>query len=122
MMTKPGRRRVPWQLYAAINFLLLAAVFAEGIVAYLASLEIALALGAQVIWEAMGDTVQAKYTLVTLRNVWLLAGGIVFLAVMIYCIHRFFQHWRAGRLLWLYVALLAFEAHVILASQAMTGP
>lgn len=120
MMTKPGRRRVPWQLYAAINFLLLTAVFAEGIVAYLASLEIALALGAQVIWEAMGDTVQAKYALVTLRNLWLLAGGIVFLCVIIYGIQHFFKHWREGRLLWLYVALLAVEAHLILASQVMT--
>ena len=110
-----------WLAFAALNFVLLVAACALGFVSFFASLEIALALGAQVIWQSMGDTVQAKYTLVTLRNLWLLLGGMVLLGVIIFCINRFFKHWRDECLQRAYLALLAAEALVILAAQALTA-
>ena len=43
------------------------------------------------IWGSMGDTVQAKYALVLLRNVWLLVGGMVLAGIVIYCINELLQ-------------------------------
>lgn len=109
-----------WVLHAVLNFALLAAAIAVGLVAFFASLEIVLSLGARVIWGSMGDTVRGKYALATLRNLWLLVGGIVFLVVIIYCINVFFKRWRETRIQRAYVILLAVEALVVLAAQALT--
>ena len=109
-----------WLVYAALNFVLLAAALAVGLVSFFHSLEIVLRIGAPLILGSMGDTVQAKYALVTLRNVWLLVGGIVFLVVIIYCINVFFKRWREMRIQRAYVILLVAEALVILFGMALT--
>lgn len=108
-----------WLLHAAVNFVLLLAVLALGLISLFASLEIVLTIGAQVIWGAMGDTVQAKYALVLLRNIWLLVGGIVLLVVIIYCINRFFKRWRDMRVQRVYIWLLVVEALILVAAQAL---
>jgi len=110
-----------WLAFAAINFALLAAAVAVGLVSFFASLEIVLTIGAQVIWGSMGDTVQAKYALATLRNVWLLAAGIFFLAVIIYCINTFFKRWREMRVHRVYIILLVLEALILLTAQALAA-
>ena len=120
MKTETGESNRIWIAFAALNFALLAAAVAVGLVAFFGSLEIVLSLGARLIWESMGDTVQGKYALATLRNLWLLVGGIVFLAVIIYCINVFFMRWREMRIHRAYLILLAIEALVILAAQALT--
>ncbi len=119
MKTNVGERILPWQLFTAINFLLLAAAVGLGFVALIYSLEIALALGARLIWQSLGDTVQAKYALVTLRNLWLLIGGIILLVVTIYCINNFFKRWQDARIHRLYLVALATEALVIVAAQVL---
>jgi len=108
-----------WLAFAAINFLLLAAAVALGLLSLFASLEIVLTIGAQVIWGAMGDTVQAKYTLVLLRNVWLLVGGVILLIVFIYCINRFFKQWRDTRVQRVTIWLLVVEALILLADRLL---
>lgn len=108
-----------WIGYAALNFGLLAAAVGFGFLAFFHSLEIALSLGARVIWASMGDTVQGKYALATLRNVWLLVGGMVFLVVIIYCINVFFKRWRDRRFQRPYIIMLAAEALIVLAAQAL---
>ena len=120
MKAKRKKGEYFWLAYAALNFALLAAAVAVGLVAFFASLEIALSLGARLIWESMGDTVQGKYALATLRNLWLLIGGIAFLVVIIYCINVFFKRWHEMRIHRAYLILLAIEALIVLAAQALT--
>lgn len=120
-MKKAVPRDIPWQLFAVLNFALLAAAAAVGFYSFFASLEIVQLLGAQVIWRSMGDTVQAKYALVLLRNVWLLAGGIVLLVVIIYCVNLYFKRWHEMRVHRAYIRLLVVEALIVLAAQALTA-
>ncbi len=120
-MKKAVPRDIPWQLFAAFNFALLTAAAAVGFFAFFASLEIVQLLGAQVIWRSMGDTVQAKYALVMLRNVWLLVGGIVLLVIIIYCINIYFKRWREMRLQRVYIKLLVVEGLILLVAQALTA-
>ncbi len=110
-----------WILYAGINFALLAGVLAVGLVSLFASLEIALIIGAQLIGQSMGDTVQGKYAFALLRNVWLILGGIVFLVLIIYCINDYFKCWREARARRFYLKLLLVEALIVLAAQALAA-
>ena len=119
MKAKQNKGDYFWLVFAAINFVLLFAAVALGFISLIYSLEIVLALGAQLIWQSMGETVQAKYALVTLRNVWMLVGGIVLLVVIIYCIHIFFKHWREMRLQRVFLLALAAEALIIIAHVAI---
>ena len=105
---------LPWPVYAALNFALLAAVAAVGFLAFLASLEIVLALSAPAVAQSIDSAVRAKYTLVTIRNVWLLVGGVIFLGLIIFCIDRYFKGWRARRLNRVFLRVLAFELGIIL--------
>lgn len=108
-----------WIVFAAINFVLLSAATVLGFVSLIYSLEIVLALGAQLIIQSLGETVQAKYALVTLRNVWMLVGGILILVIIIFCIHYFFKHWHDMRVQRIYLAVLAVEALIIVAAQVL---
>lgn len=119
MKAKQNRGDYIWLAYAALNFVLLAGAVVLGFVAFFHSLEIVLTLGARVIWSSLGDTVQGKYALATLRNVWLLVGGILFLVAVIYCINVFFKRWREMRVQRVYILLLVVEALVVLLAQAL---
>lgn len=110
-----------WVAFTVVNFALLAAAVILGFVSFFVSLEIVLTIGAQVIWQSLGDTVQAKYALATLRNVWLLVGGIIFLVIIIYCINHYFKRWREARVHRLYIVLLVLEALIVLAAQAIAA-
>lgn len=121
MKAKQNKGDYFWLVYAAINFVLLSAAVALGFISLIYSLEIVLALGAQLIWNSMGDTVQAKYALVTLRNVWMLVGGILLLVIIIYCINCFFKHWRDMRAQRVFLVALAVEALIIFAAQLLAA-
>ena len=121
MKTKLLSSNRSWIAFTVINFALLTAAVAVALVSFFASLEIVLTIGAQVIWGAMGDTVQAKYAFATLRNVWMLVGGIIFLVIIIYCINHYFKRWREARIHRVYIILLVVEALIVLAAQAMTA-
>ena len=110
-----------WLVYAAFNFGLLAAAVAVGLVSFFASLEIVLTIGAGLIWQSLGDTVQGKYGLVALRNVWMILGGLLWLGVIIYSINYFFKHWRARRIHRVYLYLLGAAALIILLAQIVTA-
>lgn len=122
MKTNAGETVLPWQLFAVINFLLLAAAVSLSFVALIYSLEIALTIGAPLILQSLGDTVQAKYALVTLRNVWMLVGGIVLLVVVIYCINSFFKRWRDSRLHRVCILALAVDMLIIFAARLIVIP
>lgn len=110
-----------WLLHAAINFALLLAVLVLGFLSLIYSLEIALSLGAPLILQSMGDTVQAKYALVTLRNVWMLVGGILLLIIIVYCINTFFKRWQDMRVQRVFLVALAMEALIILSAQLLAA-
>ncbi len=120
MKATQGKSDYFWLAYAALNFVLLAAAVGLGFVTFFHSLEIVLSLGARVIWESLGDTVQGKYALATLRNVWLLLGGMLFLAIIIYCINVFFKRWREMRIQRAYIIVLVIEALIVLVSMALS--
>lgn len=122
MQTNSRETVLPWQLFTTVNFLLLAAAVGLGFVALIYSLEIALTLAAPLIIRSMGETVQAKYALVTLRNVWMLVGGILLLVVIIYCINSFFKRWRDMCLHRVCVMALAAEMLIILAARLIVIP
>lgn len=121
MKANIDKRDYYWLPFAALNFALLAAAVALGFLALISSLEIVLMLAAPLLLRSMGDTVQTKYALVTVRNIWLLAGGILCLAVIIYCIDCFFKRWRESRAQRLYIVLLVVEALIVLAAQALAS-
>jgi len=110
-----------WLLHAALNFALLATVAVFGFLAFFASLEIVLTLGAPAIAQTIESAVRAKYTLVTLRNIWLLVGGILLLVVIIYCINYFFKHWHDMRVHRVFLVILALEAVIIVVQYALTA-
>ncbi len=120
-MTGKLKTRAAVLLFAALNLGLLAAVIGLGFVAFLASLEIALLLGAQVIASTNDSVMRGSYALATLRNVWLLAGGALWLGIMILCINHYFKRWRARRLQRVYLAALAVEALIIGAQFLLTA-
>lgn len=122
MKAKRNKGDYFWIAYAALNLVLLVTAVCVGLLSFFASLEIVLTIGAQVIWGSLGDTLQGKYALVTIRNLWLILGGLLLLGVIIYCINTFFKHWRDMRVHRVYIYLLAVEALIILAAQVLTAP
>jgi len=121
MKSLPDKSGKHWALFAAGNFALLVLAVGEGLVSFFSSLEIVVTLGAQVIWQSMGDTVQGKYALATLRNIWMLVGGVVWLGIIIFCIHYYFSHWRERRVHGAYILMLAVFAHIILVAQFLSA-
>ena len=105
--TKPQAAKV------AINALLLAAVIALGLVTFFSLLEILLTISAPAIVASMGSATRGTYTLVTIRNIWLLGGGAVWLGIVIYCLDYFFKHWRERRIQSRYLRFLAAELVII---------
>ena len=121
MQADPGKGGKSWLLFAAGNLATLVFAVGGGLLAFFSSIEIVLMLGAQVIWQSMGDTVQGRYALATLRNIWLLVGGLILLSVIIFCINNYFSHWRERRIHRVYLVMLAIFALVILAAQFLAA-
>ena len=119
--SKLGNSVIPWPVFAALNFGLLAAVAVFGFLAFLASLEIVLTLSAPLVAETIESAVRAKYAFITVRNLWLLVGGILFLGLIIFGVNHYFKRWREIRLQRLYLKMLAFEAVIILVQFLLTA-
>ena len=111
----------PHIVTVVLNALLLALVMALGLVALFSMLEIVLTIGAHVIVATMDSATRSKYALVTLRNVWLLGGGAIWLGIIIYCLDYFFKHWRERGIQRRFLKLLALEAAIIVLQTLITG-
>ncbi len=105
----------------ALNAALLALSMALGLVALFSMLEIVLTISAHLIVATIDSATRGKYALVTVRNVWLLGGGAIWLGIIIYCLDYFFKHWRERRIQRRYLALLAIEVAIILLQMLITG-
>ena len=103
----------PQWTIAAVNAALLTAALALGAVAFFASLDLVLLLGAQVIAGSYANEIRANYALATLRNLWLLFSGALMLIFVIGTLDCFFKRWRLARTRVALLRILAVEAAVI---------
>ena len=101
-----------WQT-AVINIVLVAAVLALGIVTFFATLELALLVGAHVIISTNDSPVRGRYALGTLRNLWLIGGGVLTMAFVVGTLDYFFKRWRQPRTRRIFLRMLAVELAVI---------
>ena len=112
--------KAPLQTRIAQAILLLLAL-SLSVVSFFALLELTLTLAATVIYHTMESAVRSKYALVTVRNVYLIVGGMGLVAFVIglaeYCIKRLGR----ARLWRLLAVALAVEAAVIVASWLVTA-
>jgi len=97
------KRAAPSQNYQTyfdlfLNLALFVAAFALGLWSFFALQEILLTLGAYVIAATVDGPLRGKYSLLTLRNFWLLGGGAFLAGLGVFCLDYFFKHWRARRL------------------------
>ncbi len=102
----------PW-LTAVLNVILVAVVLALGVVTLFATLELALLVGAQVIVRTNDNPVRGSYALGTLRNLWLIGGGVLTVAFVIGTLDYFFKRWRQPRARRIFLRMLAVELLVI---------
>ena len=96
-----------------LNIVLLAPVIGLALVAFFAAQEIALTIGARLIAMSVEGSVRGGYALVTVRNLWLVGGGLLLVACLIYVLDSAFKHWRSWRLRRLLMRALAIEALII---------
>ena len=108
-----------WQT-AVINIILVAVVLALGVVTYFATLELALLVGAQVIISTNDSPVRGRYALGTLRNLWLIGGGVLTMAFVIGTLDYFFKRWRQPGARRIFLRMLAVELAVIGAAVVMS--
>ena len=66
-----------------INLVLLTLAMALGVACYFALLELLLAIGARVLVETVESSVQRHYSLVSLRNLWMIGGGVLLVIFVI---------------------------------------
>ncbi len=83
--------------------------------------EILLTLGAYAILHAVDDSVRGNYTLITLRNFWLLGAGAFMVGFIIFCLDYIFKHWRRRRARRLFLRILVVEVCIIGLSVLVAG-
>lgn len=103
----------PKWLTAVINIGLAAVVLALGVVTLFATLELALLIGAQVIARTNDSPVRGSYALGTLRNLWLIGGGVLTMAFVIATLDYLFKRLRQPGTRRIFLRVLAVELIVI---------
>ena len=83
------------------------------VVSLFAIQEMLLILAAPAIARSAADTVRGSYALVTLRNLWLIFGGMLALGLIIYSLDRLFKHADKMRTRRYFLRLLAVELVII---------
>ncbi len=103
------------------TLLLLVITLALGVVTFFALQEILLTVGAFLIVENVDGSVRQRYSLIVLRNIWLLGGGALLLVFVVGSLHHFTQRLEQSRSRRMLLRILVFEILVIGASMVMTG-
>ncbi len=122
-MTKATVRadHIPAWLTAVINIVLAVVVLALSVVTFFATLELALLVGAHVISRTNDSLVRGSYALGTLRNLWLIGGGVLTMAFVVGTLDYFFKHWRQPRARRIFMTMLAVELAIIAATAVALG-
>ena len=105
----------------AVNTALAVAATGLCVVAFFASLELALLAGARLFAATTANAAQGNYALATVRNLWLIGGGAVTLGAILYALDAFFKRWREAGLRRVYARMVAVEAAVIGAAWVALG-
>ena len=93
-----------------LNIALLLPAIVLALVAFFAMQEVVLTLAARVIIATVDGAVRGSYALGTVRNFWLIGGGMFLVGFVIYLLDSAFKHWRSRRLRRLLLRALAFRA------------
>ncbi len=104
-----------------INLLLLLIILPLGFLTFFSLQELIWTIGAAVILPGGEGSVRSHYALVTIRNIWLLFGGVALLAFVIGSTDYFFKHSRELRARRLFLRLLALELALIGLSGLVTA-
>ncbi len=96
-----------------LNVALLLAVAGLSMVVFFALLDGLLLLVAALLASGAGSPTRGNYALVTARNLWLIGGGALLVAFVIFCLDYGFKHWRERRMQRLFLRLLAAELLII---------
>ncbi len=83
------------------------------VVSLFAIQEMLLTLAAPLIASSAADSVRGNYALVTLRNLWLIFGGMLALGVIVYSLDRLFKHAEKKRTRRYFLRLLLVEMVII---------
>ncbi len=96
-----------------LNFGLAVPALLLVVIALFALLEIILTLAAPVIASSAADSVRGHYAMVTLRNLWLIFGGMLSLGAIIYSLDRLFKRSAQVSTRVFFLRLLAVELIII---------
>lgn len=91
------------------------------VVTLFATLEIVLTLAAPMIASSAADSTRGRYALVTLRNLWLIFGGMLSLGLIIYSLDRLFKQAAKPSTRRFFLRLLAVELVIIGAQFVVVG-
>ncbi|MYD08632.1 MAG: hypothetical protein F4X02_01195 [Chloroflexi bacterium] len=111
----------PKWLNKLINIGLAALALPLVVFALFASQEMIVRLATQAIVRSAMDGVRGSYALVTLRNLWLLFGGVASVGLIIYSLDRLFKQPDSAGIRRFLLVLLAVEAVIFIAQYAVTG-
>lgn len=103
------------------NLAALAVVMFLGFVSFLSALELLLSIGALVIYRGMESEFRQHYTLVTLRNIWLVAGAIIVVCLIVGCSVNFGRRLGERRALRWPLRILALELVIMGLTFLVTG-
>ena len=96
-----------------INIGLAAPALLLAVLCLFALQEIILTLAAPMIARSASDAVRGHYALVTLRNLWLIFGGMLTLGLIIYSLDRLFKQSATPSTRRFFLRLLAIELVII---------
>ena len=104
-----------------LNIALTPLAVALAVAAFFAMQEIVLTMAARVIIATVDGGVRGSYALGTVRNFWLIGGGMFLVGFVIYLLDSVFKHWRSRRLRRLLLRALAVELAIIVLAVAITS-
>lgn len=111
----------PTRAAKLVNLALLAIVMLLGFVSFLSLLELLLSVGALMIYRGIESEFRQHYTLVTLRNIWLVAGAIIVVSLIVGCSANFGQRLGERRALRWPLRILALELAIMGLTLLVTG-
>ena len=101
--------------------LLLVVALALAVLSFFAMLELLLTVAALLISQTIDSTVRQRYSLVTVRNLWLLGGGALLVGLVIGGTEYFIKRLGNARSRRLLLCILLVEIVIIGLAVAVTG-
>ena len=112
---------IPSLINRLVNLLLAILAVVLALVCFFVLQEVVLTIGAHFIVQTVDSRVRSHYALVTIRNFWLLFGGMVLLGFYIGCLNKYFTAAGEKSTRRLFLRILAVEIALILLSVLVVG-